>query len=119
MFPELISLLFYSRDYGHRAHLKTQSYAAHMALDTFYKELTEKIDELVEAYQGCYGLLDIPFVQAEDNVDTPMPVLQRHLQVLQGTRYSALPSEMTSLHNLIDEIEQVFSTALYKLRFLK
>jgi len=32
MFAELIALLFASRDYGHRAHLATGSYAQHKAL---------------------------------------------------------------------------------------
>lgn len=32
MFAELIALLFASRDYGHRAHLATRSYAQHKAL---------------------------------------------------------------------------------------
>jgi len=119
MFAELISLLFFSRDYGHRAHLRTQSYAAHMALDAFYKELTEKIDALVEAYQGHNGLLDIPFAQSDESIEAPLEVLQKHLQVLQGTRYQALNRDCTSLHNLIDEIELVYSTTIYKLRFLR
>ena len=39
-------------------HLKTSKYAAHMALDEYYKEMPELVDTLIENYQGIYGKVD-------------------------------------------------------------
>ena len=39
------------------AHFSTKSYAEHKALGKFYDDLIGKIDTIVEAYQGYYGLI--------------------------------------------------------------
>ena len=41
-------------------HLKTRSFAAHLALNTLYDSLVELADSLAEMSQGKYGVLDIP-----------------------------------------------------------
>ena len=61
---ELIALLFLAREIAHREHLKTRSFAAHMALGDFYADIVEKADAIAEAYQGCEGkLLNIPYLK--------------------------------------------------------
>ena len=35
-----------------RKHLQTNKYSAHEALDSFYKEMPEKVDALIEAWQA-------------------------------------------------------------------
>lgn len=125
MFPELISLLFFSRDFAHRAHLRTTSYAAHVALDSFYSDLPGLIDQLVEIYQGQHQLIDIPYTDPVAGVGpsvtnaTPYPVqvLTYHLQVIEGTRDQAIGPDST-LQNIVDEIIALYRTTLYKLRFL-
>ena len=49
---ELIALLFLAREIAHREHLKTRSFAAHMALNEFYTGIIENADAIAEAYQG-------------------------------------------------------------------
>lgn len=120
MFANLISLLFYSRDYAHRAHLRTESFAAHTALDGFYTTLPGLIDSLVETYQGLYGLIDIPFACAEDDdILQPTSVLRRHLDIINGTRSQAIAESDTALLNILDEVVALYASTLYKLRFLK
>ena len=46
---QFIGLLFASRDYAHKAHLNTDSYAQHMALNAFYDEIIPLADDLAEA----------------------------------------------------------------------
>lgn len=36
-------------------HLQSRSFSEHMALNTFYSELPELADAVIEAYQGKYG----------------------------------------------------------------
>ena len=45
----LVSCLFEMRDNMHIQHFKTTSYAAHMALDTLYKDIVDLVDSLVES----------------------------------------------------------------------
>ena len=50
---ELIAILFLAREIAHREHLKTRSFAAHMALNEFYNDIVERADAIAESYQGC------------------------------------------------------------------
>ena len=45
---EYIALLFLARDLAHRAHLRTRSYAEHMALGAFYEGIIPLADEFAE-----------------------------------------------------------------------
>ncbi len=56
---ELVSGLFAARDAAHVLHLKTRSFAAHMALGDLYDALVDLTDTVAEAYQGKYGILNI------------------------------------------------------------
>jgi hypothetical protein len=72
-----ISLLFLARDVAHREHLRTRSFAAHMALNDFYHEIIEQADGLVEAYQGSYLLLKDLEIIGSKNVDNIEDFLRR------------------------------------------
>jgi len=118
MIQRLIALLFLSREIAHREHLRTRSYAQHMALGEFYEAVVEKADSIAEAYQGRRGLIeDIPYLQAPgtDIIDS----LERQLAAIEKIRYTAVPKEETAIQNLIDEAVALHLTALYKLRILK
>ena len=43
------------RNQIHVFHWQTESFAEHKALDEFYNEIVEQIDNFVETYQGRYG----------------------------------------------------------------
>ena len=45
---KLISLLFLARDLAHREHLRTDSFAQHMALGEFYDEIIDNADAIAE-----------------------------------------------------------------------
>jgi hypothetical protein len=63
MIEQLVARVFQARNVAHREHLKTKSYAQHMALGDFYDEIIDAIDEIVEVYQGRYGIITIPEIQ--------------------------------------------------------
>jgi hypothetical protein len=118
VFPELIAFLFMSRDYGHRAHLRSQSYAQHRALGDFYSQLTEKIDALVECYQGRNGVIDIPVAELDGQTE-PVTALQAHLAMIEGVRGQAIPPLDSALNNIVDEVVTLYLQTLYKLKFLR
>jgi DNA-binding ferritin-like protein len=53
----LITKLIYLQNQFKIFHWQTFSYAQHQAFGHLYNELSEKIDEFVEAYQGIYERL--------------------------------------------------------------
>lgn len=57
---KIIAQLFAARDTAHRLHLKSRSFAAHLALGDLYDSLLSLADTLAEGFQGKYGIQDIP-----------------------------------------------------------
>lgn len=55
-----IAQLFAARDTAHRLHLRTRSFAMHLALGDLYDSLVDLADGLAEMHQGKYGIVDIP-----------------------------------------------------------
>lgn len=115
---ELVGTLFLARELAHRAHLKTRSYAKHVALDGFYSDIVGLADGLTEMYQGRFNkLIDIPLL-TDKQPDNIVMMLSAQLDWIKKARYEAVPREETALQNQIDEIEGLYMSTLYKLRFL-
>ena len=114
---QFIGLLFASRDYAHKQHLQTDSFAEHMALGAFYDEVITLADDLAEAWMGrnLAKIGEIPTITAPKG--QALTVLKRLLDVVQDTRNFVKDDSVLS--NIVDEIEQLFSYTLYKLKFLK
>lgn len=117
----LLATLFLARDITHREHLKTKgtgSYARHGALGSFYESIPGLADSLAEAYQGYYEtLLDIPLL-ANDSEMGVYDMLRAQLDWIHENRYAAIPREQSAMHNIVDEIEALYMSTLYKLKFL-
>jgi hypothetical protein len=119
MIGRLIAILFLSRELAHRAHLRTQSYAQHMALGSFYEDIVGAADAIAEAYQGRHGIIaDIPMLDNESK-GTIDDILEKHLGMIEKLRYSAVERGDTAIQNLIDEAVAHYLSVLYKLRNLK
>lgn len=114
----LIATLFLARELAHREHLRTRSYAHHMALGSFYDDIVEKADAIAEAYQGRFGLMgEIPMLVNTVSGDI-IEVLQSHVEWIAANRYQAVPQEESAIHNLVDEAVATYLSTIYKLRFL-
>ena len=107
-----VGILFLSRTMSHMAHLKTKSYATHIALNEFYDGIIDLADSLIEAAQGQYGILDVPFVNASGNVNDPIGMLQGHLKQLETTMSMV---DEDYLMNIFQEIQSLYRSTLYKL----
>lgn len=112
---EVILTLLHSATNAHILHWQSKSYAEHKALGTFYEELPEKVDDLVEAIQGKYDTtLQFP---ATYHVPASTGKLELHdlSQYFEDNRKS-LPSD-SEIQNIADEIQQLIDSTLYLLRF--
>ena len=113
---EFFATLLHAATAGHILHLQTRSYANHMALDAFYSALPGLVDSVVEAYQGRYGLvLDYP-----DGFSVPTSSPLEFVSALDDyvrANRVAVASD-SELQNLIDGIQELIDSTIYKLRFL-
>ena len=107
-----IGIMFMSRTYAHMCHLKTKSYATHKALDEFYTEIVDLADDLAEATQGQYGILDVPAVSVSGNVNDPIGGLQGHLKQLD---MCMLNVDEDCLLSIYQDIQKLYRSTLYKL----
>ena len=114
---QFMGLLFASRDYAHKAHLATESYAEHKALNSFYDGIVDLADSLAESWMGRNEkkIGEIPTINVPKG--EPLSVMKRLLEVVQDTR--DFVGQDTVLSNIMDEIEQLYLSCIYKLKFLK
>lgn len=115
---QLVGLLFLARDLAHRQHLRTRSYAEHMALDGFYNGVIPLVDSFAEQYQGRFNeLLSVPLMDNSYEGEIA-DVLDQQMAWIEDSREDICPRSETALHNAIDEIVALYQSTLYKLRFL-
>lgn len=113
---ELVARCFAARTAAHFAHLKTKSYASHVALNSFYDDVVDAADAFIECYQGVFGVVnDYPDVPIPKGEVLPVKELRDWLV---DNRTKAAQGQ-TELQNLIDEITAVCDRAIYKLVNLK
>jgi hypothetical protein len=112
---ELILTLLHSATNTHILHWQTKSYAEHKALGTFYEELPELVDSLVEAIQGRYDTT----IEFSATYHVPASTGKRELHDLSEyfeEKRQILPQD-SEIQNLADEIQQLIDSTLYLLRF--
>jgi hypothetical protein len=121
---KFFSKLFESREIAHIFHLQLNkeegSYVSHIALNEYYDEVLEMIDELIEVYQGQYDI-----VEGYDLIDTNKVEDSNALEYFEKLGKEILESKScidekdTHLHSLIDDIVCLIYKTLYKLKYLK
>lgn len=113
---EFFITLMHAATSGHILHFQTRSYAQHVALDSFYSELPGLVDDIVEAYQGKYGLiLSYPSGYVVPN-GSPIEFVSALSDYVQSARASVASD--SEIQNLIDGVQDHIDSTLYKLRFL-
>ena len=116
---QLISLLFLARDIAHREHLRTDSFAQHMALGEFYDDIIEHADAIAEAYMGSYGVLkDFPIQSSLSSLPI-IKELEKQVTWIDSNRYKVCDKDDTPIQNLIDGAVETYLSTLYKLKRLK
>lgn len=102
-----------------KKHLKTDKYSKHVALNDFYEDIVDVVDQLIEDYMSIYGK-----VENYENLLSEKEIgAIEYLETLRDfTRESAdelLDEDDTELFSDVDNILSVIDTAIYKLKELE
>lgn len=116
---ELIARVFAARTATHIAHLRTRSYAAHVALNEFYDAIVDLADSFAEVYQGHLGPIDVFPNLAPPTVRTDSVQVIRDLCEWITSNRAALSKGRNDLGNILDELTAQCGRSLYKLSMLK
>ncbi len=116
MIEEFASRMFVCRDIAHREHWKTKSYSEHVALGSFYESLLDKVDFIVESYQGQFGLIKNFEVKTRivgkvaDYLVSELDWLEEHREEIANNNAAIL--------NMVDDVTALFQSTIYKLENL-
>ena len=113
---EFIAAMLHSGTVAHFMHLSTDSFSVHQALNTYYNEIIDLVDQYAEAYMGRYGQIK-KWPQEFHNAKEPVKYLESLKDFVEESRKD-LPQD-SELQNLVDELADLINSTLYKLRFLK
>ena len=117
MIEELIAKLFRTRNQAHLSHWKTKSYAEHKALGSFYDDLIDTLDKLVEACQGSKGIIGHVDLSCKDESVDIIKALTDDANWISKNR-GKIAHGVPALENILDELVGVYLSALYKLKNL-
>lgn len=114
---ELFGTLQMSVVAGWRKHLRSAKYSKHMALDEFYKEMPDKVDDLIEAWMGAHGkkVGNFTNILTSSNLNT-LKYLTELKRVCKEGRM--LMGGNDELNSLLDDIINLINTTLYKVKEL-
>jgi len=121
---KFLSRLLESREMAQVYHWTVKgdmgSHAAHLALEAYYTEVIENIDEIVEVYQGQYGLIEE--YNVIDTTDTKSKdKLEYFKEIVEWVREErkCFDEKDTHIHNIIDEVVALLYRTIYKLTYNK
>ena len=121
---KLFSKLFESREMAHIYHLQVNgepgSHAKHTALNDYYEGVLDFVDDLIETFQGQYGIVeeyDVIDTKETSSKDT-IEYFNELARFIKEER-KCINAEDTHLHNIIDEVVALVYRTLYKLKYNK
>lgn len=113
----IASKLFSSQIQTHVFHLQTNVNVEHTALQTYYEDIEELIDRLIESYQGnnenITNYKSYPIMDYEGK-EQVIEYFQELFDIIEGNREN-LPSVIQSI---VDEIQELIMSTLYKIKKL-
>jgi DNA-binding ferritin-like protein len=119
---DMIATLLHSRSQAHIFHWQTKSqssFAEHMALGTYYDEIVELIDGIVESYQGKHDLITgYKTVKMVDYKSTEQ-LISYFKDLDDNIEKNRKAVKESYIQNQIDGVQELIFSTLYKLRFLK
>lgn len=99
-----------------KSHLKASKHDVHVVLDEFYKDIVEKVDALIEAYQGLHDKVeDYKNLMSTDKMD-PIEYLEELHELVTDGKESFLEEE--ELKSAADDVLNLIDSTLYKLKDL-
>ena len=102
-----------------RKHLQTSKYSKHIALDEFYKDMPDLVDDLIEAYVGHTGKKVEDFKNVLKAEDLNALEYLEELHEICQSGYDLLPEDAPELKSALDAIKEKIDSVMYKVRELK
>jgi hypothetical protein len=120
---KFLSKIFESIHVSKVYHLKAigeGSLAKHLALQTYYSDMSQSLDEFIEVYQGQYDIIEgYDIINSENKQEEAVQYFLEVCSFIKSTKGNAFLEEDTHLFNLIDEMVTILYRTIYKLKFLK
>lgn len=115
---ELVNKAFTTRSMLHFAHWNTKSFAAHQAVGSMYDDIIDKIDGIVETFQGKYGIIQgFKASEARPTKDI-IAHIESEAKWVEENKES-ICCETDSIENLVDDLVALYYSTIYKLKNLK
>ena len=114
---DFFATLLHSATIAHQLHFKSRSSLEHKALGKFYDEVVELVDDLIESYQGKYGIVENYPFEMELNTNSSEKFLSDLSEFVTANRKGVAPD--SEIQNKIDEIQSLINSTIYKIRYLK
>lgn len=118
LLEELVERVFCARNASHLEHWATKSYSVHVALGEFYDAIVDKIDELVEVYQGAFGVQNLVCDYEDYCKGEAVKWIPEHVRWIYTNRDS-ICRKNTMLVNILEELLAIYTRTHYKLENLK
>lgn len=112
---EFASLLFDIETVAHIAHLQTNKFSDHMALNGLYEDIVPLRDRFIESYQGKYGIIKGYDLDNKPEDDDIIDYLQDKAKAVESFREEIKDGY---LQQIIDDILELLYGTLYKLKEL-
>lgn len=100
-------------------HLETNKYSDHKALNDYYDDIVDAVDDAIEQYQGIYGKLGDLKNTMDTDINNPVKYLTDLKKFIKDGREELIKKEDTEIWSDIDEILSIIDSTLYKLKELK
>ena len=114
---ELICKAFTTRNLLHFAHWSTHSASDHVALGDLYDSVVSDIDEIVEVYQGKFGLIDDLYTEAAKVPKDITKHVKDEASWVEENR-TFISRGCTAIENLIDTLIGHYYRVIFKLENL-
>lgn len=117
---QLASIFFHSRTQAHQFHTLVSgpgSLAIHLALQNYYEQIIPLMDDLIEAYQGKYGIINYKQVNGNDNDSSKENIIAYFDKLIKflETERQAEKLKDSWIQNELDNIAKLLYSTKYKL----
>lgn len=124
LIKDFIAYGLWMRPLIHACHLDTNSYSRHIALETYYEEVDDLVDEIAEVSKGRYsidlfqGIAGIPMKFTYERDSGAVEIIRRFDDFCQKLMDSADGVNDAWLSNLLQAVQALNGRTIYKLNYL-
>lgn len=114
---QLVGRVFSARNAAHLQHWATGSFAEHKALGDFYDSVIDKIDQIIEVYQGWDRMLGKVSIPTTNPSNIRQQIGEDLNWIIANRKKLSDGNEMIAA--LLDDLCSIYSQAFYMLARLK